>query len=340
LIARIDQRISTYMKAHGVPGLSIAVVADGRPAWSRGYGWADVENAVPATDSTVYRSGSIGKSMTATAALRLVELGRLDLDADIRRYCPAFPAKAAGTITPRHLLSHTSGIRHYGGPRDREEQTSTTHYPSVVAALGPFRDDSLLFSPGTRYGYSTYGYDVLGCVLEGAAGVPFLDLMRDHVWRPAGMTATRDDDLAEVVPRRAAGYIVVQGRLRNAVPVDMSNRLPAGGYLTTVVDLARFAAAVMDGRLVRPETFRRMIEPARLASGEKITYGMGWGVELEEWHGDRWTFHGGSTPGASGMLALMPGHRFAVAILTNEEDLPERGDLAADVARMVLGFDP
>jgi CubicO group peptidase (beta-lactamase class C family) len=337
-IVRIESAIGAYMAANHVPGLSVALVIDGRPGWSRGFGLADVENAVPATARTAYRSASIGKTMTATAAMRLVEAGRLDLDADIRRYCPAFPVKP-WTITVRHLLSHQSGIRHYGGPRDREEQASTVHYADVVDAMAPFKDDALLFQPGTRFGYSTYGYDVLGCVLQGAAGAPFLDVMRTQVWQRAGMRATRDDDPAALVDRRAAGYVLVDGAVRNAPHVDMSNRMPAGGYLTTVDDLARFEAAVLDGTLIQPATLQRMLAPSVLADGTPVPYGIGWGIELEPWHDDTWAFHGGSSPGASGMVALMPRHRFGVAILSNLEDLPGRNELVETITRIALGFD-
>lgn len=336
-VEQIERLLKAFMSVHSVPGLSIAVVVDGDPIWSNGYGIADLENKVPAKASTAYRSASIGKTMTATAAMQLVEQRRLDLDADVQHYCPAFPRKEQ-RITPRQLLSHLSGIRHYGGPRDKEEQSSTTHYSSVVDALAPFKNDPLLFPPGTKFLYSTYGYDVLGCVIEGAGGVPFLRYMKAHVWDPTGMTATRDDDPSALIPNRAAGYILVDGKLRNAQMVDMSNRLPAGGYVTTVDDLARFAAAVMKGRLVRSETFQQMITPVVLPNGTKVPYGQGWGMELEEWHSDTWVSHGGSSPGVSGILALMPRHRFAVAILTNVEDLPgsDRGDLAARVAEIVL----
>lgn len=337
-ITRIESTIATYMAANHVPGLSIAIVIDGRPAWSRGFGLADVENTVPATAATAYRSASIGKTMTATAAMRLVEAGKLDLDADIRRYCPAFPAKP-WTITVRQLLSHQSGIRHYGGPRDREEQASTVHYANVIDAMAPFKDDPLLFQPGTRYGYSTYGYDVLGCVLQGAAGAPFLDVMRTQVWERAAMRATRDDDPAALIDRRASGYVLVDGALRNAQHVDMSNRLPAGGYVTTVDDLARFEAAVLDGTLLKPTTLQRMLVPSVLADGTPVPYGIGWGIELEPWHDDTWAFHGGSSPGVSGMVALMPGHRFGVAILANLEDLPGRNELVERITRIALGFD-
>lgn len=337
-IDAIERAVTGFMTAHHVPGLSIAVVVDGKPAWSAGYGLADLENRVPAKASTAYRSASIGKSMTATAAMQLVERGQLDLDADIRRYCPAFPAKP-WPITVRQLLSHQSGIRHYGGPRDHQEQTSTVHYATVVDALAPFKDDPLLFQPGTRYGYSTYGYDVLGCVIEGAAGVRFLDVMAQHVWRAAAMDATRDDDPAAIIPNRAAGYVLVDGVVRNAAPVDMSNRLPAGGYITTVDDLARFEAGLMDGTLVRADSLRQMLAPSHTADGKVVPYGMGWATELEPWHGDTWVFHGGSSPGVSGMVALMPKHRFGVALLANVEDLPDRNALIETVTRIVLGFD-
>jgi serine beta-lactamase-like protein LACTB len=336
-VGQIEQLITAYMSAHRVPGLSIAVVVDGKLAWSNGYGMANLENFVPAKASTAFRSASIGKTMTATAAMQLFEQGKLDLDTDIRKYCPAFPQKRY-LITSRQLLSHLSGIRHYGGPRDKEEQSSTVHYGGVVEALAPFKKDPLLFPPGTKFLYSSYGYDVLGCVIQGAAGVPFLAYMKEYVWDPAGMTATRDDDPSALIPNRAAGYVHIDGQLHNAQMVDMSNRLAAGGYVTTVVDLAKFATAVMTGQLIRDETFKQMTTPARLSNGEKVEYGQGWGLELEEWHSDRWVSHGGGSPGVSGFLALMPKHQFAVAILSNLEGLPDRSPFAANVARVVLGF--
>jgi serine beta-lactamase-like protein LACTB len=338
-IEGIEKLVTAYMARNNVPGLSISVVVDGHLAWSKGYGTADLENRVPATAETAYRSASIGKTMTATAAMILADEGKLDLDTDIRGYCPAFPTKQ-WTITPWNLLTHTSGIRHYGGPHDREEQFSTIHYDTVVAAMAPFKEDPLQFEPGTKYQYSSYGFDVLGCVIEGASKTPFVTFMRTRVWEPAGMSATRDDDPAAIVPNRAAKYTRADGQVRNAPMIDMSNRLGAGGYVTTVVDLGKFVEALLAGRLVKPATLQRMMTPAKLKSGEAIGYGLGWGMETEEWKNDRWVFHGGSTPGASGLLTVMPAHRFAVAFLTNLDELPDRGDLAEDIARLVLDFGP
>jgi CubicO group peptidase (beta-lactamase class C family) len=332
----VDRILDAWMKKSGIPGLSAAIALDGELVWSRGYGIADVENSVAAKPETVYRSASIGKPITATAAMRLVEQGKLDLDLPVERYCPAFPRKK-WAVTSRHLLTHTSGIRHYGGPRDREEQTSTVHYKDVVDALAPFRDDPLLFEPGTKYSYSTYGFDVLGCGIQGAAGRPFMDVIRSLVFEPAGMKRSRDDDPFAVIPNRAAGYVREKGELKNAPHVDMSNRLPAGGYATTAPDLALFAASFIDCKLVSCEMRDAMLTPQTLKNGEAIDYGFGWGLATgQNWYGETEAFHGGSSPGASGMIYLLPRRRFAVVFLSNLESAPQRMETAAAIAKLVL----
>jgi serine beta-lactamase-like protein LACTB, mitochondrial len=336
-VAEVERILTSWRAQNHIPGLSAAVALDGRIVWSRAYGLADLEGSVTAQTDTAYRSASIGKALTATAALRLVEAGKLDLDAPVQRYCSAFPAKQ-WPLSTRELLRHMGGVRHYGGARDAEEQFSTRHYRSVAEALEPFRDDPLAFEPGTRYLYSTYGYDVVGCVLEGAAGSPYMEVMAVLVFSPAGMTATRADDPAAIVPRRAAGYVRGEGGLRNAPHVDMSNRLPAGGFLTTAPDLASFAIAFLDCKLVSCATRDLMLTPQATGGGEVVSYGLGWGLTEpgDDWYGEVEAFHGGSSPGASGMLYTIPRRRFAVAILTNLESAPERSDTAAAIAAVVL----
>jgi len=334
----LDRLIAAYMAKNGIPGLTAAVALDGKAVWTKGYGLADVENSVAAGPDTMFRTCSIGKTMTATAAMRLVEQGKLDLDAPIQRYCPAFPKKP-WVITPRHLLTHMSGIRHYGGPRDLEEQTSTFHYPNVVAALAPFKDDPLAFEPGTNFLYSTYGYDVLACVIEGAAGQPFMDVIRRLVFEPAGMAHSRDDDPGLIIPGRAAGYRLVQGRLTNAPHVDMSNRLGAGGFITTASDVAAFAAMFMDGRLVSPATRDAMLTEQAMTNGDIVNYGLGWSIaETKDGRTTGEASHGGSCPGQSGLLYTYPKHRVAVVFLTNLEDAPGRFETAVAIAKVAAGF--
>ncbi len=336
-LAAIDSLVRETMEADGIPGLSVAISLRGRTVLTRGYGMADLENGVPATAETVFRTASIGKPMTATAILQLRDAGRLDLDAPIQRTCPAFPDKG-GVITPRLLLAHLSGIRHYGGPNEEAEIFNTRHYESVVEALDIFKDDPLVYEPGTAYLYSTFGYNVLGCVLEGATGERYLDYMMRHVFGPAGMSRTRDDDPAAIIPNRASGYVRgSDGELRNARAVDMSSKLPAGGFVTTTPDLVAFASALMDGTLISPATLAEMTTPQTTSAGDTIRYGLGWGLfPDEDWYGEKEAFHGGSTPGVSGVLYLLPGRRFAVAILTNLEVVPDRVGLAARIARIAL----
>jgi CubicO group peptidase (beta-lactamase class C family) len=333
----VESLLMEKMSEDRIPGLSVALVVDGVLTWSRGFGTADVENFVPATATTAYRTASIGKALTATAVLQLAESQRLDLDAPVQEYCPAFPRKR-WTVTTRHLLTHTSGIRHYGGANEEAELFNTVHYDDVVDALQIFKDDPLLFEPGTAYLYSTFGYVTLGCVIEGASGQDYLTYMQQHVFAPAGMNHTRDDDPAALVPRRAAGYLLdADGRLRNSRWVDMSSKLPAGGFITTAPDLARFAAALMEHRLLRAETVEEMITPARLRDGRQVAYGLGWGLfPGETWYGEREAFHGGVTPQVSGMLYLLPDRRFAIAILMNLESVGQRTQLAANIAKIVL----
>jgi serine beta-lactamase-like protein LACTB len=331
----LNSIVSAYMSRQGIPGLSAAIALDGRVIWSKGYGVANAENEVRVTPDTVFRTASIGKTITATAAMQLVEGHKLDLDRPIQDYCPAFPKKP-WVITARHLLTHTSGIRHYGGPRDREEQASTVHYQTIVQALAPFKDDALLFEPGTRFSYSTYGYDVLGCVVEGAAREPFMVAIRKYVFEPSRMTHSRDDDPSAIIPHRAAGYIRVKGKLQNALHVDMSNRLPAGGFVTTAPDLAAFAVHFMDCKLVSSATRDAMLTEAWLKNRDTVNYGLGWGImEDKDGRPNGAAFHGGSSPGFSGMLYIVPRQRLAVVMLSNLEDAPERMETVRAIARVL-----
>ena len=179
----VDALITSYISEHHVPGMSVAVVQQGHVVMAQGYGFADVENKVQATADTVFRIASLSKSITATAVMKLVQTGKIDLDAPIQKYCPAFPQKP-WPITTRELLSHQSGIRDY---RNDEETINTRHYTSIHEALTQFAGDPLDFEPGTKMHYTSYGYIVLGCVMEGASGTTYDRYMHDAVFGPAQM---------------------------------------------------------------------------------------------------------------------------------------------------------
>ncbi len=199
--AKIEAAIKDLMSRQHIPGLSIAIVTDHQLRWQQGYGLADVENSVPAKAATVYRIASTSKPITAVAAMQLAERGKLDLDAPIQKYAPSFPTKQF-PITTRQLLAHLSGVRHYK-PGEGEY---TYHYESLTDALSIFKDDPLKHEPGTQYTYTTFGYTLLGVVIEGASEMTFLDYLREHIFKPAGMQHTYIDDIYAIIPHRARGY--------------------------------------------------------------------------------------------------------------------------------------
>ena len=252
---QIEQIISSLMKTHGVPGLSIAVGKDNELVYASGFGEADLENSVPATADTRYRTASIAKPMTAAIVLALAEENRLDLDKDVRQYVPEFSRKR-WPVTSRQLLGHLGGVRHY---RTSAESSSTAHYFTLKSALATFADDPLIHQPGTKYRYSSFSYNLLGSVAEGASGKTFPELLRTRVLSPASMTHTAVDDQYAVIPDRSRGYIratvnllkqlptdhnLVEGQLYNATLHDTSMKIPGGGLLSTAPDLVRFANAV------------------------------------------------------------------------------------------------
>jgi CubicO group peptidase (beta-lactamase class C family) len=338
-IASIDSAVTAAIARNHIPGLAIAIVIDRQIRWQRAYGLVDVENAIPAETSTVFRIASVTKPLTATAALQLAERGKLDLDAPVQKYAPSFPVKAQ-PITPRQVLGHLAGIRNYkAGEGER-----TTHYDSLATALEIFKDDALVREPGAEFGYTTFGYTLLGVVIEGASGMRYTDYMRANVFEPAGMAHTQADDPSVLVPRRARGYSpkvygVFDGQWRNATLMDASYKLPAGGMLSTVGDLARFAIALQGGALLKKSSLELAFQSQKTRAGAETGYGYGWYIRKRT--GSRpgkVVEHGGVQPGCSSELWMLPEQRFAVVILTNLEGGGRLGliPLSDDIAEIVL----
>jgi serine beta-lactamase-like protein LACTB len=308
----VEGAITREMERSGIPGLTAAYVLNGELQWTKGFGTADVENGVVARTDTVYRIASLSKPITATAVMQLVERGKIELDAPVQKYAPGFPDKP-WPVTTRQLLCHQSGIRH----EQDEEWGSTRHYTSLDEALEMFKDDPLGFPPGTRAEYSTYGFNLLGNVVEGASGMKFLDYVRENVFVPAGMTETRADDVFEIIPNRAAGYLRSPSGLANSKLADTSNKIPGGGLCSTAADMARFAAAIQGGALLKPETLRHMFVAQHTRDGRRTGYGLGWLVGT--WRGRREVWHHGGQPQVSTLLYMQPERRFAIVILANLE---------------------
>ncbi len=314
-IKLIEAAIAAEMSRQNIAGLSVAVVTDNQLRWSSGYGFADLENFVPAKAGTVYRLASISKSITAVAVMQLVERGKLDLDAPVQKYCPAFPEKQ-WPVTARQILAHLSGIRHY---QSEAEFASTRRYDSIIAGLEMFKNDPLLHEPGAKYTYTTFGYTVLGCAVEGASGQKFADFARENLFKPAGMDRMRVDSINDLIPNRAQGYQRTRdGNLRNSDIADNSYKLPGGGFVSTVEDLAKLAIAVQTNAVLKKETSAQMLTSQKLRDGKETNYGLGWSVQTV--NNQKLVGHSGAQQRVSTFLHMIPARNFAVAIMVNVED--------------------
>ena len=330
----IDRAASDFMASTSATGVGVAVVLDGQLVWSSGFGLADLENNVPATPATLFRLGSISKPITAAAAMQLAEHGKLDLDSPVQKYCPVFPQKDA-PITTRELLGHLSGIRHYNpdGKGDVPED-SARHFATTQEALTLFANDPLVAPPGTKFNYSTYGYTVVGCVIEGAAAQKFTDYVRENVFRLAAMDHTQADDYFALVPHRSRWYHKdANSAVQNAGVLDSSYKIPGGGFISSADDMARFAIAMLDDKLVSRKTRDVMWTPQKTANGKPTTYGLGWGVA--EQHHLAMVGHTGSQQGASTCLTMVPNQRAAIVVLSNMDGV-NTYKLADDILKIVL----
>ncbi|MDE0829800.1 MAG: serine hydrolase [Vicinamibacterales bacterium] len=305
-LVRMDQR------ERGYPGIAIAVSVDGETVWSEGFGYADLEHRVPMWPSVKFRVGSVSKSMTAAAVATLVEAGRLDLDVPIQRYVPSFPEKPQ-PITTRQLGGHLAGIRTYEG----DENFIRDPYQSVVDALDIFRDDPLLHPPGSAFSYTSYGFNLISAVVEGASGQPFLDYMADAVFRPLGMRETVADWVTPIVPGRASYYVRNDaGQVVNAPFVNNSYKWAGGGFLSTTEDVLRFANAHLRDDYLSKASRKMLFTEQRTDAGEGVGYGFGWFTQQDD-AGRRLLSHAGGSVGGTSLMIMQPETRVVVAGLIN-----------------------
>ncbi|MGW8265724.1 MAG: serine hydrolase domain-containing protein [Longimicrobiales bacterium] len=317
------------MEEQTIPGLSVAVGVSGEIVWAEGFGWADLENRVSVWPATKFRIASISKSLTAGAVGRLLEEGKLDLDAPVQEYVPSFPCKE-WPVTTRLLGGHLGGIRHY---RDREFE-SMVHYENVVDGLAIFAEDPLIHEPGTAYAYSTYGWNLISAVVQGAAGEPFLDYMRKVVFEPNGMSETVAEHVDSLIYHRSRAYLRnPDGRLVNAPYVDNSNKWSGGGFLSTASDLVRYGLAFLGGDFLDPQTIEVLWTSQHTRDGERTGYGIGWRESHED--GRRVIYHTGGAVGGTTVLVIYPEEGVVVAILTNIQGASQTGN-AREIASLFM----
>lgn len=307
----VDDLVRARMEHQRIPGLALGVCRDGKLVKAQGYGLANVEHQVPVRPETVFQSGSVGKQFTASAVMLLVEAGKLDLDVPITRYFEGAPLSWQG-VTVRHLLTHTSGIKDWEGEKDIDYRRDYSEDELVKLAMSLPPD----FAPGTQWSYSNTGYVLLGILVHKVSGQFYADFLRERVFEPLGMTTTRVISEAQIVPNRAAGYELVEGRLQNQAWVSPSLNTTADGSLyLTALDLAKWDAALHDDRLLKPGGLARMWTPVKLANGTTYPYGFGWGID--EQRGHRLIEHGGSWQGFRSAIARYVESGLTVIVLAN-----------------------
>jgi D-alanyl-D-alanine carboxypeptidase len=307
----IDRIIEAELTAQRIPGASVAVVRNGKVIHAKGYGLANVESKTPATPETVYQIGSVSKQFIATGIMLLVQDGRLTLDDPINMYLDGGPEIWA-PIRIRHLLSHTGGLVREG-PGFTFAQTRADADVIRSAYATPVR-----FAPGEKWEYCNLGYFILAEIIHKVSGSPWPDFLRDRVFDPSGMRATRTTTAAEIVANRAHSYVRRGDVLQNADTLIVVR--PSGAFLSTVLDLAKWDAMLYTDTILKRLTAEQMwtpvIETADTFDGKlKYSYGFGW--QLVTVNGHRIVIHGGTLTGFRSSLMQLPDDKLTVIVLTN-----------------------
>lgn len=306
---RIDTFVRAEMARQKVPGVGIGIVKQGKVFLARGYGFANLEHQVPVGPETLFQSGSLGKQFTAMAVMLQVEAGKLSLEDPLKKFFPDAPA-SWGSITVRHLLNHTSGLPDLEGKLDYRKDYSDEELARYAYALQPE------FTPGSRWSYSNTGYVLLGILVKRVAGTFYGDVLRERVFKPSGMTTARIISEDDIIPHRAAGYRLVNGELKNQEWVAPSLNTTADGSLyVSVRDMIAWDAAVQAHAILKPESWKEILSPARLNSGAPYPYGFGW--QIDERNGKPLHRHGGGWQGFTTYFARYLGDSLSIIVLTN-----------------------
>ncbi|WP_445382969.1 serine hydrolase domain-containing protein [Robiginitalea sp. IMCC43444] len=329
-----ENQITTYLEnvvnEYNIPSISAGILADGKIIWSGAAGFSNRELQVEASTETLYRIGSISKVLTAALVLKLVELDKLDLQDPIQKYLPDYPIDKKGQIKVFHLLSHTSGIDHYKG----KETRSFMHYDNLRDASRLFETRKLKFEPGTKYRYTSYGYTLLGAVIEAATGKSYAVNLKELILEKAGMYNTHVEDHNRIKLNQAKLYKKKENEIISDVDNDLSNIYPAGGLVSTATDLLLFFEAWRNGELISFENVQKMVDAIEF-NGQILdeNAGLGWNIWKHNKHG--WVCH--RIGGQSGTSALLISYReknVTVALLSNQAVL----DPIWEIANTLIGF--
>lgn len=312
--ANADAWLSTLYNNHQIPSVSAAIAVHGKLVWSGAIGYADLNQKILADNHSLYRIGSISKSLTAVAAIRMNEKNLLHIDSPFNRYVNDFPS--AHTYTIKQLLSHQAGIRHYNG--SLSDSFNTTEYSTTKDAANIVKNDPLLFAPGTNFRYTTYGYTLLALAMESAYPAPFEKIMATEIISPIGLNDTYPNKI-NTQPKQnlTQPYWLISDSFFEAPEENVSHKYAGGGYISTPTDLVKFGSALLTDEFITPASRTLLWTPVPLNNGTMNTehYALGFRVGQDE----RGTFvhHGGTTNGGYSFLLIYPDAGIVVALASN-----------------------
>lgn len=305
-VDKVDDVVEAEMQKQHIPGVSIAVLKNGKVIKIKSYGLANVETNTPVTNETVFKIGSISKPIIAMGIMLLVEEGKISLDDKVGKYLDGTP-ETWKDITIRNLLSHTSGII-----REAPGFDPAKIQPDADVIKTAYQSP-LVFAPGEKNQYSNIGYFSLAEIIRKVSGKPWSEFLAERIFKPFGMNSTRTTSFDEIIPNRANGYSFENNKLSNS-EVYLALR-PSGAFLSTISDLAKLEAALAEKSFLKPETRRTMWTPFKLNDGKDSFFGLGWAIE--EVNGKKRIAHGGSLNGFKSFFARFVDDGITVIVLTN-----------------------
>ena len=349
----IDSLIQSIKSSEQIVGLSVGVVKDGEIVYLKGFGLSDSEQNVSATEESLYRAASVSKPITGLISMKLKEKNKLDFNENIRTYIPEYPTKPEGTITSAHLLSNQSGIIHYSGTsngqfcseeydwmaRDEYINNHLDHY-DPIDAMNIFKDQKICFTPGDHYQYTTWGFCLMGAVIERASGTSYEQALYDEIVNPLGLPFLQPElQTHRPYDNEVKGYEFDNDGNIITTPssytdyIDISYKVPGGGLVCTVIDLALLIKGIVNRQLLDDQLLDEWSQQRIPTDGENPYYGYGIGSGLR--NGDRLLNHSGSQAQTATLIYFSPDNRNGLAIMSNT-----RGVSLWDLARAIYDYLP
>jgi len=319
----IDGFVTTQMEFEMMVGLSVGIIREGEVAFLQGFGYENLTPEIFATEDTHYRLASISKVLTGILAMQLIERGDLDLNADIRDYVPEYPVKPEGVITSEELLSHESGIQHYGSYNSSARNAYILQHTGdydPIASLDVFKDRPLQFAPGAEYTYTSFGFNLMGAVVERAGDQPYEQQVQERITIPLQLPYLSPEfqDLRPFI-HQAAGYEVSGDSVIPSLPssdiTDVTWKLASGGFISSVIDLTLLIQGFINNTVLSDSMKNFM--GTRHKTPDSVSTGYGYGISSSTRNGDKLYYHSGSQAKTATVIYFSPENKNGVALMTN-----------------------